>query len=124
MSMSVVERMIQGQTLAIECRLVGDDLTGDVPEITADPGVPIPDISLSVRLPDTVLIEALPTTAFLVGTHRLRLWINRSTGEREMAVEINLVVEAALDGFSVAALIIDGGAPTTEFPETIDGGEA
>ena len=123
MTHPVVETIIQGDTIDLECRLPGEDLTGASVELRADTGIPLPEVFAIIQLPDTILIQSNQSNTFHVGTHRLRLHILWPNGQRETVLEVMLSIIPRLDGFFTSQSIIDGGAPETVFDLIIDGEE-
>ena len=124
MTHPVVHTIIQGETLDLEIRMVGESLTGASAEVKVDEGLDLPAISTSITPPDTINIRSTNTGLFLLGTHRLRLWVTWPDGDEEVVVEILVAVKPSITAWSESDLVIDGGAPGTEFTESIDGGEA
>jgi hypothetical protein len=124
MTHPAVHTIVQGQTLDLEVSLRGENLAGAATWVTVEPGLDLTEITTAVILPNTIAIRSTNTAMFLTGTHNMRLWIEWPDDDREPVLELKLVVVPALGSYITSDIVIDGGAPDTEFTESIDGGEA
>lgn len=118
----VFHNIVQGQTLAFEVRLIGEDLAGATAFIRTGAGIPEVDFTISTVLPDTVSVRAESTVLFAPGVHPFRLWVEFSDGTDDVVVTGLIEVETALNFWADGMGIIDGGTPSTDHEAVVDGG--
>lgn len=93
----VFQRIVQGETLLIEARFVGEDIGGAVLRVEASGGLDEGGFVLSKPDSSTAEILNAATSAWAPGLYNLQLWFDWASGslESEIALEISLSVEVA-----------------------------
>lgn len=124
MSFPVCHRIIQGETLFFEVRFVGEDIADATVRLTTSGAMPVGNFSTAKVLPDTVQVTAESTDLFSPGVHELRVWLSWPSGDVREEVGLSSLVDVteALDFWATTTDTIDGGAPSTEHSEEVDGG--
>lgn len=124
MAHPVVHKIIQGETLYFEIRLVGEDLTDATTRIETSAGMPKANFTATKSLPDTIQVKAVSTDLFAPGVHDLRVWLEWPAGDVREEVPLWSLVDVteALNYWSTTTDTIDGGAPETEHVDEVEGG--
>lgn len=95
MTYPVHETIAQGETLLLEFRFRGEDLTDATPRVEVSPGIEGGEITADLDGDDTVVVRSEQTNLFSIGRHTLELWLDwpPSTPDRnELAVVVYVVV--------------------------------
>lgn len=127
MAHPVCHKIIQGETLFFEIRFLGEDITNATVRVETSAGMPVANFSAAKVVPDVVQVKAVSTTLFAPGVHSLRVWLEWPSGDVRDEVGLASLVDVteALDFWATPVTdTIDGGAPSTEHEEVVDGGGA
>jgi hypothetical protein len=121
MQQPIVLKVTRGETFEREFRFPGDSVTGATAEFRSPSGIPYQEFTVTALEPDTFVLSAASSASFLPGSHDCQLAVTWPEDE----VEIISFVIVVLQGVEPppVSLIVDGGAPDTEFAEETDGGE-
>lgn len=98
MTYPVQETIYQGETLLLELRFVGEDLTDAQARVEVSPGLSGNEFSVSKEGVDTVIVRCAQTAFFPVGRHEVEVWLDwpPSTPVRdELAVLVYVTVSRA-----------------------------
>lgn len=98
MAQRFYQRLVQGETVLIEARFVGEDLGDAVFRVEGGGGLPMDGFELSKPSSDTACVRNEFTSSWPVGLYLVRLWFDWQSGDlgSEVGLEMRFSVEASL----------------------------
>jgi hypothetical protein len=95
MTYPVHQTIAQGETLLLEFRFQGEDLSDATPRVEVSTGLADAEITAELDGLDTVIVRSIETDCFDVGRHTLELWLDWPPSallRKELAIVVFVVV--------------------------------